>query len=243
MNILITGATSKIGEEIALKFASNNRLILTYNKNTYKKDKLKEKLDKIDADYVFIKCDLTEEEDINNLYEVIKEKYKKIDVLVNNAALEYTTDFNLKTKKDFLDVLNVNLIGPFLLSRLIGNLMYEQKSGKIINITSNNAIDQYDSSTLEYDTSKSGLITLTHILANHYAPYVNVNAIAPGWIKTDKVNELNDSLNGMLVKEESKKIFKNRFGEPKEVAELVYFLVSADYINDEVIRIDGGVMW
>lgn len=242
MNILITGSTSKIGEEIALKFVSNNKLILTYNKSTYKKDKLKEKLDKINADYVFIKCDLTEEEDINNLYEVIKEKYKKIDVLVNNAALEYTTDFNLKTKKDFLDVLNVNLIGPFLLSRLIGNLMYEQKSGKIINITSNNAIDQYDSSTLEYDTSKSGLITLTHILANHYAPYVNVNAIAPGWIKTDKVNELNDSLNGMLVKEESKKIFKNRFGEPKEVAELVYFLSSADYINNEVIRIDGGVM-
>lgn len=241
MNILITGSTSKIGEEIALKFASNNRLILTYNKNTYKKDKLKEKLDKIDADYVFIKCDLTEEEDINNLYEVIKEKYKKIDVLVNNAALEYTTDFNLKTKKDFLDVLNVNLVGPFLLSRLIGNLMYEQKSGKIINITSNNAIDQYDSSTLEYDTSKSGLITLTHILANHYAPYVNVNAVAPGWIMTDKVSKLNDDLDGMLVEEESKKILKNRFGEAKEVADLVYFLSESDYINNEVIRIDGGI--
>lgn len=240
--VLITGASSDIGKEIALKFSLDSILVLTYNKSLDKVKKLKEKLDEINANYLFIKCDLTKEEDINNLYNEVKEQYNKVDILINNAALEYNTDFNLKTKQDFIDVLNVNLVGPFLLSRLIGNLMYEQKSGKIINIATNNAIDKYDSSTLEYDTSKSGLITLTHILAKHYAPYVNVNAIAPGWIMTDKVSKLNDDLDGMLVKEESKNILKNRFGEPKEVADLVYFLGTADYINNEVIRIDGGVM-
>lgn len=240
--ILITGASSSIGKEIALKFMKENyNLVLTYNNNQDSILELKEYLDKNKVNYIIEKCDLTKEEDINKLFNLAKEKYQKIDILVNNAALELLTDFNLKTKENFMDVLNVNLVGPFLLSRLVGNLMYEQKSGKIINIVTNNAIDQYDANTLEYDTSKSALVTLTHILAKHYAPYINVNAIAPGWIMSDKVKKLNDDLNGMLEIEESKNILKNRFGNCSEVADLVFFLSTADYINSEVIRIDGGL--
>ena len=93
---------------------------------------------------------------------------------------------------------------------------------------------------VDYDASKAGLISLTHNLALQFKPYVNVNAIAPGWIKTNK--DMQD-LTLDYIKEEEEKIFKNRFGEVDEIAYLVEFLVSnkADYINNQVIRIDGGM--
>ena len=122
------------------------------------------------------------------------------------------------------------------------NYMLENKKGNIVNITSNNAINQYDPSTLEYDASKVGIISLTHNLAVEFAPYINVNAVAPGWVMTEKVKELNDSLDGMLEQEESKKILIHRFTYPEEVANLVYFLTTdeAKSINNQVITIDGG---
>ena len=242
--VLITGGATGIGSFIVEEFAKENyNIIFTYNNNFDLANKLEEKItSKYNVKCMTIKCDLKNEEEINKMIRLVYSNFNNIDVLVNNAALELTNNFEEKTKEDFLNVLNINLVGPFLLSRIIGDKMFENKTGKIINISSNNALDKYDPSTLEYDASKAALISLTHNLALKYAPYVNVNAVAPGWIMSEKVEELNNSLDGMLEKEESKKILKQRFGTPKEVAELVVFLSKADYINNEVIRIDGGVM-
>ena len=239
MIALITGCTSGIGSSVAHILAQNNYdIIIHYNSNEEKAISLKSELEsKYSIKCRLFKCDLRNEEEINALCSSID----SIDVLVNNAALEFNTDFNDKTKNDFLDVLNVNLVGPFLLSRNLGNKMYQNKKGCIINISSNNGIDQYDPATLEYDASKAGLISLTHNLAKEYSPYVNVNAIAPGWILSDKVDKLNKELDGMLEKTESERILKKRFGTPDEVASLVYFLINNPYINNEVIRIDGGI--
>lgn len=239
MVALITGCTSGIGSSVAHNLAQHNYdIIIHYNSNEEKAMLLKSELEsKYGVNCRTIKCDLKNEDEINELCSSIDD----IDVLVNNAALELNTDFNEKTKNDFLDVLNVNLVGPFLLSRNLANKMYKNKKGCIINISSNNGIDQYDPSTLEYDASKAGLISLTHNLALEYAPYVNVNAIAPGWILSDKVDKLNKELDGMLERTESERILKKRFGTPDEVASLVYFLINNPYINNEVIRIDGGI--
>ena len=239
MIALITGCTSGIGSSVAHILAQNNYdIIIHYNSNEEKAISLKSELEsKYSIKCRLVKCDLRNEEEINALCSSID----SIDVLVNNAALEFNTDFNDKTKNDFLAVLNVNLVGPFLLSRNLGNKMYQNKKGCIINISSNNGIDQYDPATLEYDASKAGLISLTHNLAKEYSPYVNVNAIAPGWILSDKVDKLNKELDGMLEKTESERILKKRFGTPDEVASLVYFLINNPYINNEVIRIDGGI--
>ena len=120
--------------------------------------------------------------------------------------------------------------------------MYERKYGKIINISSNNSLDKFDPVTLEYDSSKAGLNILTKNLAKEFSPYVTVNAVAPGWILTDKIKKLDDSLDNKFIEEESNKILLNRFATCEDVCNLVLFLASdkADYINSEIIRIDGG---
>ncbi len=243
---LITGGATGIGRAISKSLAKDGfNIIIHYNSSYDKAISLQKEIEcTYNVKCMTIKCDLKNEEEINNMYSEIKNNFNKVDVLVNNAALEVNSDLCDKNFNTFEDVLKVNLIGPFYLSKLVGLDMYNNKYGKIINISSNNAIDKYDPTTLEYDASKAGLISLTHNLAKAFAPYVNVNAICPGWIKSDKVANLNNSLDGMLEKEESKTILKNRFGSVDEVAYLVSFLVSdkADYINSEVIRIDGGVM-
>ena len=141
-----------------------------------------------------------------------------------------------------MKTLEINLIAPFLLSKEIASRMYMNEYGKIINISSNNSIDKYDPVTVEYDCSKAGLNILTKCLAKEFAPFVRVNAIAPGWILTDKIKKLDDSLDNKFVEEESKNILLNRFATCEDICNLVLFLASdkSDYINSEIIKIDGG---
>ena len=187
-----------------------------------------------------IKCDIKNEEEVKNMIEEIINKFNKIDVLVNNAAIELNSDFFDKDSISFNKVLNTNLIGTFLVSKYASIYMLKEKEGSIINITSNNAINKNDPNTLEYDASKAGIISLTHNLAKQLKPYITVNAISPGWVETDKIKELDDSLNNEFIKEESKNIYVNRFAKEEEIASLVYYLTTNKYINDEVITIDGG---
>ena len=229
--VLITGGTSGLGYATVKKL-ENCKIILTYNNNALKAESMKS--ENIDV----FKCDMTSENDIKNLYNYVVEKYGYIDVLINNAAIAIDTLYEDKTKENFIKTLDTNLIGPFLLSRYFGDLMYQRKSGKIINISSTNGIDTNYPMSLDYDASKAGLISLTRNLALQYAPYVLVNAIAPGWINT----EMNKNLDNDFIEKKTKKILLNRFAEPEEIANVIKFLVSDDasYINNTVIRVDGG---
>ena len=229
--VLITGGTSGLGYATVKKL-ENCKIILTYNNNALKAESMKS--ENIDV----FKCDMTSENDIKNLYNYVVEKYGYIDVLINNAAIAIDTLYEDKTKENFIKTLDTNLIGPFLLSRYFGDLMYQRKSGKIINISSTNGIDTNYPMSLDYDASKAGLISLTRNLALQYAPYVLVNTIAPGWINT----EMNKNLDNDFIDNETKKILLNRFAEPEEIANVIKFLVSDDasYINNTVIRVDGG---
>lgn len=229
-SVLITGGASGLGKELVKSFINAGYKVFY----TYFMTKPDDSLEKAEGIY----CDLSSEESINNMLRVVE----NIDILVNNAAVEYNDDFSEKKKESFSYAMDVNLYAPFIISRELGKRMYDNKYGKIINISSNNSLDKFDSSTFEYDASKAGLNILTKILSREYAPYVITNAIAPGWILTERMKSLDESLNHELVKEESKKIILNRFAECEDIANLVLFLASdkSSYINGEIIRIDGG---
>ena len=236
---LITGSSSGIGREIASKLASDYEVILHYNSNYNEALKLKNDIDnKYNRDTLLVKGDLSNEEDIDNIINVIYDRYDKIDVLVNNAGIAIDTMFEDKNKDNFMKILEVNLIAPFLLCKKIGLKMKENKEGVIINISSTNGIDTPYVESLDYDASKAGLISLSNNIANYLAPYVRVNTICPGWINTNMNNNLDDD----FITSEKNKILLGRFGEAYEVANLVYFLISdeAKYINNSIIRIDGG---
>lgn len=231
--ILVTGASRGLGECIAKVFLDNKDIVYV-NFNSTSLDELKEKYKEYPS-AKFVKCDVSNEDEVIKMFDKIKEEQGHIDVLVNNAGIAIDTDLKEKTVANFNKILSVNLIGPFLTCKYVKDLM---DKGSIINISSNTGIDAYYSYGLDYDASKAGLINLTHNFASMYAPNIRVNCVAPGWIKTDMNKELGED----YEKEESKSILLNRFAEPKEVANVVYFLASdkASYIVDSVIKVDGG---
>ena len=185
-----------------------------------------------------VKSNLNNEEEIDNMLKVIYDRYNNMDVLINNAGIAIDSLFEDKTKENFIKVLDTNLVAPFLLSKKIGLKMKDNKNGIIINISSTNGIDTPYIESIDYDASKAGLISLSNNLANYLAPYVRVNTICPGWINTS----MNKELDNEFKCNEEDKILLGRFGNPIEVASVVKFLISdeASYINNSIIRVDGG---
>ena len=238
--VLVTGSSRGIGRSTIEEFASlGANVIINYVNNEDMALELKnEVVSKYGVDALVVKCDVSKEEEVKDMVNTIISHFGRIDILVNNAAISMDDVIDNKTSEDFMKVLGVNLLGPFLTSKYIGRIMFNQKSGKIINITSTNGIDTYYKESMDYDASKAGLISLTHNLALEFSPYVNVNAIAAGWVNTDVNRELEPNFRD----EQTSKILLNRFAESKEIAKTVVFLASdnASYINSSIIRVDGG---
>ena len=242
--VLVTGSSNGIGRGTIIRFAREGyNVIINYNKDEKNAYALKEETEKkYGVSASVLRCDISNEEDVKNMVSKIIEQYGHIDVLVNNAAIEICSDFNEKDRESFIKVLNTNVVGTFLVSKYVGNEMKKVGKGRIINISSNNGIDKYDPSTLEYDASKSAIINMTYNLAKEFAPYINVNCVAPGWVKTEKIEQLDKSLDNKFIASESEKILLGRFADVEEIADVIYFLSSkeARYINGTVIRVDGG---
>lgn len=235
--VLVTGSSSGIGYEIIKKYAKNNyNVIITYNNNYDNAKKLEDEIiEKYKVDTLLVKLDISDEESIKEVLEIVRNKFNTIDVLVNNAAIAIDTTFEDKTKSNFMKTLEINLVGTFLVSKYFSYIM---PTGNIINISSTNGIDSYYVESLDYDASKSGVISLTHNLANYLSPNIRVNCVCPGWVNTN----MNKFLDKEFIKKEKSKILLNRFADPCEIASLVYYLSSEDasYINDSIIKIDGG---
>ena len=237
---LITGSSRGIGASCAIELAKCGiNVVINYNRNLEKAKELENYIKvNYNVDVMSIKCDISKEEEVISMIDQIIDNFGKIDILVN-IVLGDTLKKNIdKTVKDFRHILDVNLIGTFLCSKYVSKIMKELGHGKIINIASTNALDTYYPESADYDASKAGVISLTHNFAKELAPIISVNCICPGWVNTD----MNSSLSISQVREEENKILLRRFADPKEIANVVVFLASSksSYINNEIIRVDGG---
>ena len=240
MVVLVTGSSRGIGKSLIIEYAKRGLdVIINYHNNDDDALKLQKYIEsKYDVKSLVVKCDVSDEEQVEAMFNTINDEFGKLDILINNCGICRDSLFNEIKVRDFKRILDVNLVGTYLCSKYVGRVMLEQKKGKIINISSTNAIDTYYPESCDYDASKAGVISLTHNLAREFAPYINVNCICPGWIKTD----MNKDLSLDQINKEKRKILLSRFGEVEDISNLVLFLVSnkASYINDTVIRVDGG---
>ena len=242
--VLVTGSSNGIGKSIIKKFASYGyNVVINYNTDLKSAEELEKNVEKeYGVEALVVKCDISKTIEVEEMIEKTINKFGKIDVLVNNAAIENNSDFFEKTEETFRKVFDINVIGTFLVTKVVSKEMLKQKKGSIINISSNNAINKFDPTTLEYDASKAAVVSLTKNFAKEFAPFIRVNAVAPGWVETEKIKQLDRELGNKFIKKESEKCLLGRFASEEDVANLVYFLSCDDssFINGEVIKIDGG---
>lgn len=240
--VLITGSSKGIGKATAIEFAKigGYKVVINYLTDKENAEKLSNYLnEEYKIETLVIKADVSNEEQVKNMVQEIINKFGRIDVLVNNAGIAIDKKFEDRTVEDWKRTLEVNTIGTFLVSKYASENMMKNKSGKIINVSSTNGINTFFPSSIDYDASKAAIINLTYNLAIQFAPYINVNAVSPGWVNT----EMNKELPKELIQEETEKIYKKRFAEPEEIAKVICFLASkdAEYINGTVIKVDGGM--
>ena len=238
---LITGATRGIGKQIAITLAENGfDIALNYRKENEDLDNTKKEIEKIGRKCVAVKGDVSSYEDCENFVKKVIEQYGKIDVLVNNAGITKDNLLMRMKKEDFEDVLNVNLVGTFNVTKNVIPYMMKERNGRIINISSVVGIAGNAGQT-NYSASKAGIIGFTKSLAKEVASRnILVNAVAPGFIETNMTDVLKDEIKENIAKN----IPLKRMGNAKDVANLVNFLASneSSYITGQVINVDGGML-
>lgn len=241
--VLITGGAKGIGHAAALEMAqAGYKIVINYHTSGKEAEELKTNIkEQYKVPVMVFQADVADEEQVDRMVSAAEEKMGGVDILINNAAVDLSNLFHLKTAEEFRRTMDVNVIGAYNCAKRVYKHMLDQEYGRIINISSTNGMNTYYPMSFDYDASKAALNSLTHDLAVQFAPYIHVNAIAPGFIGTQ--SEL-DGYDENFLKEECEKILLKRYGKPEEVAHLIKFLVSeeADYINNTIIRIDGGQM-
>lgn len=237
---LVTGSNRGLGKAIVIGFAEKGvNVVINYCHHEDEAFELQEYIrNNYNVEVICIKCDISVEEEVEDMVNQVIDAFGGIDILVNNASVSRDKLLLDKSVREFRRILDVNLVGTYLCSKYVGKAMLSAKKGKIINISSTNALDTYYPESCDYDASKAGVVSLTHNLAIEFAPFIQVNCVCPGWINTD----MNKELSIEQINEENKKILLGRFAEPDEIANVVLFLASslASYMNDSVIRVDGG---
>ena len=237
---VVTGGSRGIGRAIALALARRGaRLVINYLNAADAADEVATRIRADGSEAVTVKGDVRNLEDVQRMTALAKEKFGRIDVLVNNAGILRDNYVTFMKDDEWNDVLDTNLKGAFYCIKVAGREMMRQKSGRIINIASDAGL-LGDLMRANYSSAKAGLLGLTRTAAREFAAHgVTVNAVSPGIIETDMTS-------GMAETRKNKQqelIPQGRFGRPEEVAEAVLFLASDDaaYITGEVICVDGGL--
>ncbi len=237
---IVTGALKGLGKQIALELSKDGYdIVINYRTEN---DSLNEMIEEIGISskaYAF-KADISKFDEAKALIDFAMEQTGRIDLLVNNAGITNDKLIVRMSEDDFNKVIDINLKGTFNCIRHANKVMMKQKFGRIINISSVIGLIG-NIGQANYAASKAGVIGLTKSAAKEMAPFgVTVNAIAPGFIKSDMTDKLTDELKDNIISA----IPMRKIGEPKDVANLVKFLAKdeSSYITGQVINVDGGMV-
>jgi len=237
---IVTGAARGIGKEIALSLANEGANVVICDVNEEALNEAKADIEATGRECLTFIVDVGSSAAVEDMVNKTLDKFQRIDILVNNAGITRDGLLMRMKEEDWDAVLTVNLKGAFIFTKAISRFMIKQRYGRIVNIASIIGI-MGNAGQANYAASKAGIIGLTKSTAKELAQRgVNVNAIAPGFIKTPMTDKLTDEQKDVMLKV----IPLSRFGEPKDVAELVVFLTSesSSYITGEVIKVDGGMV-
>lgn len=235
--IIITGGARGIGKAIVYELAkSNYNIILNYNSSQKEAEQIKEELTKQGHKVDIYKADITKKEEVQKMIEYTIEKYKKVDVLINNAGISQIKTFAELTEEDWDKMIDTNLKSIFYTSKAVLSTMLHEQNGLILNISSIWGVIGA-SCEVHYSTAKAGMNGFTKALAKELGPSnIRVNAIAPGIIDTN--------MNANLSKEEVEQIKESipleRIGKPEQIAKAVKWLIEDEYTTGQIISIDGG---
>jgi 3-oxoacyl-[acyl-carrier protein] reductase len=237
---LVTGGSRGIGREISSLLAqSGAQVIINYNRSGEEAEKIREEIIRQGRKAEIFQADIAKPDEVRKLFDFIKTSLKKIDILINNAGIIKDNLLLGMELPDWDKVLDLNLRGAFLCTKLAAEMMMLQHSGKIINISSISAIKGGRGQT-NYAASKGGLISFTRSCAVELSGKgIQVNAVLPGMIVTDMSSRVRKRAGEEILKS----IPSGRFGEPRDVAHLVLFLASemSNYITGQAISVDGGL--
>lgn len=236
---IVTGASRGIGRATALALAATGvKVVVNYAQSSAAADAVVQAIQQDGGTAIAIKADVSKSEEVENLIQQTQEQWGRVDILVNNAGITRDTLLLRMKLEDWQAVIDLNLTGVFLTTKVVSKLMLKQKSGRIINITSVAGL-MGNPGQANYSAAKAGVIGFTKTVAKEFASRgVTVNAVAPGFIATDMTHDLK-------ADEILKFIPLARYGQPEEVAGMIRFLAidpAAAYITGQVFNVDGGMV-
>ena len=237
--VLITGSSRGIGAATARRLAENYKIVINYNNSKDEALSLLDEIRKINPLAIAVKADVSKEDEVDYLFETIEKNFGPVDILINNAGRSFVGLIQDMTFESWQDILNTNLNSVFLTSKRAIDKMVSKKYGVIINMSS---IWGKEGAALEacYSCTKGAINSFTKALSKELAPSnIRVNAIAPGVVLTDMMKDDFSERELDLIRED---IGMGRFADPKEIADLIAFLISdeASYITGSIININGG---
>ena len=238
---IITGASKGIGKAIAFAFAKEGAKLALCATNTARLSQVCSEIENAfgtkPLQFIF---DIRNAKEIDAMVKKTLDTHSRIDILVNNAGIARDQLLAMMSEEDWDDVLSINLKSVFLFTKAVVRPMIRQKNGRIINMSSVVGI-MGNAGQVNYAASKGGIIAFTKSVAKELAKRnITVNAIAPGFIRTDMTQRL-----GEKVQEEVKALIPlGRFGEPEDIANLAIFLASdqSSYVTGQTIHVDGGMV-